>query len=57
MRDCLVPLPGDMVNLGGGVSLDPQTQAFVQATAVITSIAFTVSVLNVLAVVLSHVLS
>jgi hypothetical protein len=36
--------------------LDPQTQAFVQATAVITSIAFTVSVLNVLAVVLSHVL-
>jgi hypothetical protein len=36
--------------------LDPQTQAFVQATAAITSIAFTVSVLNVLAVVLSHVL-
>jgi hypothetical protein len=36
--------------------LDPQTQAFVHATAAITSIAFTVSVLNVLAVVLSHVL-
>jgi hypothetical protein len=39
------------------MGLDPQTQAFVQATAVITSIAFTVSVLNVLAIVLSHVLS
>jgi hypothetical protein len=36
--------------------LDPQTQAFVQATAVITSVAFTISVLNVLAVVLSHVM-
>ena len=47
-----------MVNVGarGGGSLDPHTHAFVQATAVITSIAFTVSVLNVLAVVLSHVL-
>jgi hypothetical protein len=40
----------------GGVNLDPRTQAFVYATALMTSIAFTVSVLNVLAVVLSHVL-
>jgi hypothetical protein len=40
----------------GGVRLDPTTQAFVYATALITSVAFTVSVLNVLAVVLSHVL-
>jgi hypothetical protein len=38
------------------VNLDPGTQAFVYATAFLTSIAFTVSVLNVLAVVLSHVL-
>jgi hypothetical protein len=37
--------------------LDPVTQAFVYATAAITSVAFTVSALNVLAVVLSHVLS
>lgn len=37
--------------------LDPVTQAFVCATALITSIAFAVSVLNVLAVVLSHVLA
>ena len=36
--------------------LDPQTQVFVYATAAITSIVFTISVLNVLAVVLSHVL-
>jgi hypothetical protein len=36
--------------------MDPNTQAFVYATALITSIAFTVSVLNVLAVILSHVL-
>jgi hypothetical protein len=56
MRDCLVPLPGDIVRTGGGVNLDPQTQAFVHATAAITSIVFTVSVLNVLAVVLSHVM-
>jgi hypothetical protein len=34
--------------------LDPQTQAFVHATAAITSIVFAISVLNVLAVVLSH---
>jgi hypothetical protein len=38
------------------VRLDPQTQVFVYATAAITSIAFAVSVLNVLAVVLSHVM-
>jgi hypothetical protein len=43
--------------LEGGVSLDPQTHAFVCATAAITSIAFTISVLNVLAVVLSNVLN
>jgi hypothetical protein len=36
--------------------MDPLTEAFVYATALITSIAFTVSVLNVLAVILSHVL-
>jgi hypothetical protein len=41
----------------GRGELDPKTQVFVQATAAITSVAFTVSVLNVLAVVLSHVLS
>jgi hypothetical protein len=40
----------------GGVRLDPQTQVFVYATAALTSVAFTVSVLNVLAVVLSHIL-
>jgi hypothetical protein len=33
------------------------TQAFVYATAAITSVVFTIAVLNVLAVVLSHVLS
>jgi hypothetical protein len=37
--------------------LDPATQAFVYATAFITSVAFTISVLNVLAVILSHVLN
>lgn len=36
--------------------MDPLTEAFVYATAFITSVAFTVSVLNVLAVILSHVL-
>jgi hypothetical protein len=36
--------------------LDPNTHAFVMATAVLTSIAFTVSAMNVLAVVLSHLL-
>jgi hypothetical protein len=43
--------------LQGRGELDPQTHAFVCATAAITSIAFTVSVLNVLAVVLSNVLN
>jgi hypothetical protein len=46
-----------MVLCKGRAELDPQTHAFVCATAAITSIAFTISVLNVLAVVLSHVLS
>jgi hypothetical protein len=45
-----------MVPAGDGVNLDPNTQAFVYATALITSIAFAVAVLNILAVVLSHVL-
>jgi hypothetical protein len=36
--------------------VDPQTEAFVLATAAITSIAFAVSVMNVLAVLLSHML-
>jgi hypothetical protein len=35
--------------------LDPNTHAFVAAAAGLTSVAFTVSALNVLAVVLSHV--
>jgi hypothetical protein len=34
--------------------MDPNTHAFVMATALMTSIAFAVSVLNVLAVILSH---
>jgi hypothetical protein len=41
---------------GEAVNLDPNTQAFVYATAFLTSVAFMVAVLNVLAVVLSHVL-
>jgi hypothetical protein len=36
--------------------MDPATQAFVYATALITSVAFAVAVLNVLAVILSHML-
>jgi hypothetical protein len=36
---------------------DPGTHLFIMATAALTSIAFTVSALNVLAVVLSHVLN
>jgi hypothetical protein len=36
---------------------DPGTHLFILATAALTSIAFTVSALNVLAVVLSHVLN
>jgi hypothetical protein len=39
-----------------GVRLDPNTRAFVVATAALTSIAFTVSAMNVLAIVLSHLL-
>jgi hypothetical protein len=38
------------------VNLDPNTHAFVLATAALTSIAFAISAMNVLAVVLSHVL-
>jgi hypothetical protein len=38
------------------LSLDPNTHAFVLATALIASIAFAVSGMNVLAVVLSHIL-
>jgi hypothetical protein len=41
---------------GDGVNLDPNTQAFVYATALITSVAFAVAVLNILAVVLAYVL-
>jgi hypothetical protein len=40
----------------GFVNLDPNTHAFVLATAALTSIAFAISTMNVLAVVLSHVL-
>jgi hypothetical protein len=40
----------------GFVNLDPNTHAFVLATAALTSIAFAISAMNVLAVVLSHVL-
>jgi hypothetical protein len=36
--------------------LDPNTHAFVVATAALTSVAFTISALNVLAVVLSHII-
>ena len=36
------------------MKMDPNTEAFVKATAGLTSIAFTTSVLNVLAVILSH---
>jgi hypothetical protein len=39
-----------------GLNLDPNTRAFVMATAALTSITFAVSVMNVLAVILSHLL-
>ena len=38
------------------MNLDPNTHAFVMATAAVTSICFMISALNVLAVILSHVL-
>jgi hypothetical protein len=38
------------------MNLDPNTHAFVIATAAVTSVTFTISAMNVLAVVLSHVL-
>jgi hypothetical protein len=41
---------------GSQVNHDPKTHLFILATAAITSVAFAVSVMNVLAVVLSHVL-
>jgi hypothetical protein len=40
----------------GYVNLDPNTHAFVLATAALTSITFAISSMNVLAVVLSHLL-
>ena len=39
------------------MGMDPNTHALVLATAAITSIAFAVSVMNVLAVILSHLLA
>jgi len=38
------------------LSLDPNTHAFVLATALMTSIAFAVSAMNILAVILSHLM-
>jgi hypothetical protein len=38
------------------VSLDPNTRAFVLATAALTSISFAVFAMNLLALVLSHLL-
>jgi len=38
------------------MSLDPNTHAFLLATALIPSIAFALSAMNVLAVMLSHIL-
>ena len=40
----------------GFLNTDPNTHAFVLATAALTSIAFAISMMNVLAVVLSHIL-
>jgi hypothetical protein len=37
--------------------MDPNTHALVLATAAITSVAFAISVMNVLAVILSHLLT
>jgi hypothetical protein len=45
-----------VLNFCGLVNLDPNTHAFVLATAALTSITFAISAMNVLAVVLSHVL-
>jgi len=36
--------------------MDPNTHSFVLATAFVTSITFAISMMNVLAVVLSHVM-
>ena len=38
------------------VNQDPNTHAFVLATAALTSITFAIAAMNILAVVLSHVL-
>jgi hypothetical protein len=52
-----VPLLGERLRSGNqGVRLDPNTHAFVMATAVLTSISFVVFAMNLLAVFLSHVL-
>jgi hypothetical protein len=42
---------------GRTLEMDPNTHAFVLATALITSISFVVFALNLLALVLSHLLS
>ena len=38
------------------MNLDPNTHAFVVATAAVTAVTFMISAMNVLAVVLSHIL-
>jgi len=38
------------------VKLDPNTHALVLGTAFLTSVAFVIAVLNILAVILSHLL-
>ena len=43
--------------LSAAVNLDPNTHAVVLGTAFLTSVAFAVSAMNVLAVILSHVLN
>jgi len=45
-----------VLNPAALVNLDPNTHAFVLATAALTSITFAIAVMNVLAVVLSHIL-
>jgi hypothetical protein len=38
------------------MNLDPNTHAFVVATAAITAVTFMISTMNVLAIILSHIL-
>jgi hypothetical protein len=38
------------------MNLDPNTHAFVVATAAITAVTFTIFAMNLLAIVLSHIL-